>query len=201
MGREITWVETGGNMTPESKDREHEALDVPLEGDEGELEIQRRVDVGRAILDTVIQDVKPSGAVTLPVNASVAKAIEVMRKKKVGAVMVVSNGRPRKLVGLLTERDLVNRVLSVKGYGRLRLDKVMTRAPESLRPKDSLAYALNKMSVGRFRHIPLVDDRNVPVGMLSIRDIIDFVVELIPEAVLNLPSSPELAEHKTVEGD
>jgi CBS domain-containing protein len=57
------------------------------------------------------------------------------------------------------------------------------------------------MSVGRFRHIPLVDERNVPVGMLSIRDIIDFIVELIPEAVLNLPSSPELALHKTVDGD
>lgn len=181
--------------------RDDEGLDTPLEGDEGELEIQRRTDVGRAILDTSIQDVKPSVAVTLPVHATVAKAIDVMRKKKVGAVLVVSNGRPRKLVGLLTERDLLNRVLSVRGYARLRLDKVMTRAPETLRPKDSLAYALNKMSAGRFRHVPLVDERNVPVGMLSIRDIIDFIVELIPETVLNLPSSPELAVHKTVDGD
>ena len=57
------------------------------------------------------------------------------------------------------------------------------------------------MSVGRFRHVPLVDDRGVPVGMLSIRDIIDFVVELIPEAVLNLPSQPDLALHPTAEGD
>lgn len=188
-------------MTPEPTNPAEEALDVPLEGDEGELEIQRRTDVGRAILDTTIQDVKPSVAVTLPVSATVTKAIEVMRKKQVGAVIVVSNGRPRKLVGLLTERDLLNRVLGVKQFGRLTLAKVMTRAPESLRPKDSLAYALNKMSVGRFRHIPLVDDRGVPVGMLSIRDIIDFIVELIPEAVLNLPSSPELAVHKTVDGD
>ena len=188
-------------MTPMPKGPEDEAIDVPLEGDEGELEIQRRADVGRAILDTAIQDMKPSVPVTLPVNATVAKAIEVMRKKEVGAIMVVSNGRPRKLVGLFTERDLLNRVLSVRGYGRLTLAKVMTRAPESLQPKDSLVYALNKMSVGRFRHIPLVDERNVPVGMLSIRDIIDFIVELIPEAVLNLPSSPDLALHKTVDGD
>jgi CBS domain-containing protein len=175
--------------------------DAPLEGDEGEVEIQRHADVGKAILETRIQDVKPSAAVSLPVDASVAKAIELMQKKRVGAVMVVSRGRPRKLVGILTERDLINRVLRLKGYGRLRLEKVMTRAPESLRAKDSLAYALNKMSVGRFRHVPLVDDRGVPVGMLSIRDVIDFIVELIPEAILNLPSSPELAIHRTVEGD
>ncbi len=175
--------------------------DAPLEGDEGEPEIRRDADVGKAILETRIQDVKPSAAVTLPVDATVARAVELLRKKRVGAVMVVSRSRPRKLVGILTERDLINRVLPVKGYGRLRLEKVMTRAPESLRPQDCLAYALNKMSVGRFRHVPLVDERGVPVGMLSIRDVIDFVVELIPEAVLNLPSSPELAVHRTPEGD
>jgi CBS domain-containing protein len=192
-------------MVPEGIDKgaldDEATIDAPLEGDEGEPEIHRRNDVGRAILETRIQDVKPSGAVTLPVDATVAKAIEVMRKKKVGAVLVVSKSRPRRLAGILTERDLMNRVLAVKGYGRLRLDKVMTRAPESLRPKDSLAYALNKMSVGRFRHVPLVDERGVPVGMLSIRDVIDFIVELIPEAVLNLPSEPDLAIHKTPEGD
>jgi CBS domain-containing protein len=191
-------------MLPE----ETKALDVDarrrdevLEGDEGEVEIRRNADVGKAILETRIQDVKASAAVTLPLDATVAKAIELMQKKKVGAVMVVTKGRPRKLAGIITERDLLARVLAAKGYGRLKLEKVMTRAPESLRPKDSLAYALNKMSVGRFRHVPLVDDRGVPVGMLSIRDIIDFVVELIPEAVLNLPPEPDLALHKTVDGD
>ncbi len=190
-------------MAPEQMKKEalEDPADVPLEGDEGEVEIRRQADVGKAILETEIRHVKPSTAVSLPVDATVAKAIEVMQKKRVGAVMIVSRSRPRKLVGILTERDLIQRVLPLRGHGRLRLDKVMTRAPESLRPADSLAYALNKMSVGRFRHVPLVDERGVPVGMLSIRDVIDFVVELIPEAILNLPSSPELAVHKTVDGD
>lgn len=191
-------------MLPEEMkqpDPDEPPRDAPLEGDEGEPEITRNADVGKAILETRIQDVKPSAAVTLPVDASVAKALEAMRKKKVGAVMVVTKSRPRRLAGILTERDVLNRVLAVKGYGRLRLDKVMTKSPETLRPKDSLAYALNKMSVGRFRHVPLVDDRGAPVGMLSIRDIIDFVVEIIPEAVLNLPPEPDLALHKTPEGD
>ena len=137
---------------------------------------------------------------TLPLDAPVSKAIETMRKKKVGAVMVVAKKRPRKLAGILTERDLLQRVLAKKGYGRIALEKVMTKAPETLHPKDSLAYALNKMSVGRFRHIPLVDDQGVPVGMLSIRDVIDFVVELIPETVLNLPPEPDLALPKEVDG-
>jgi CBS domain-containing protein len=175
--------------------------DLPLEGDEGETEMHRQRDVGRAILETRISELSPRPPVTLPADATVAKALETMRKKKVGAIMVVSRKRPRPLVGVFTERDLLHRALARKGYARLALEKVMTPAPETLRPRDSLAYALNKMSVGRFRHVPLVDERKVPVGMLSIRDVIDFVVELIPEAVLNLPPEPELEIHPTPEGD
>ncbi len=184
----------------ETEQLRESALDAPMEGDEGAPEIDRHADVGRAILETRIQDLTTSPPVTLPLDAPVSKAIETMRKKKVGAVMVVAKKRPRKLAGILTERDLLQRVLAKKGYGRIALEKVMTKAPETLRPKDSLAYALNKMSVGRFRHIPLVDDQGVPTGMLSIRDVIDFVVELIPETVLNLPPEPELALPKEVDG-
>ena len=174
--------------------------DAPLEGDEGEPEIATRTDIGRAILETCVAHVTRSAPVALPTDTPVSRAIETMRKKKVGAVMVVSKTRPRRLVGILTERDVVARVLARRGYARLRLEKVMTPAPEALHPNDPLAYALNKMSAGHFRHVPLVDERGVPVGMLSTRDVVDFVVECIPEAVLNLPSDPELALHPAVDG-
>ena len=77
----------------------------------------------------------------------------------------------------------------------------MTPSPETLRPKDSVAYALNKMSVGRIRHVPLVDDDGRPAGMISVRDIVDFLVEVFPEEILNLPSEPQLAIHPTPDGD
>ena len=104
-------------MLPEQtppRDLDERPRDAPLEGDEGEVEIRRDADVGKAILETRIEDVKRASAVTLPVDATVAKALEVMRKKKVGAVMVVSQSRPRRLVGILTERDLLNRVLPTR---------------------------------------------------------------------------------------
>jgi CBS domain-containing protein len=184
-----------------ARQEQDEVLPPPLEGDEEAPEIRRDRDVGRAMRETLIGELHPAAAVMLPSDATVAKALDTMRKKKVGAVVVVSRRRPRTLAGIFTERDLVQRALGLRGYGRLTLEKVMTRDPETLRPKDSVAYALNKMSVGRFRHIPLVDDRNVPVGMLSVRDVIDFVVELVPEAVLNLPPEPQLEEHPTPDGD
>jgi CBS domain-containing protein len=173
-----------------------------LEGDEGEPEVGRKRDVGRQILETPISEVKRGAAITVAPTATVAKAMELMRKKKVSAVVVVETKKGKKqLAGIFTERDLVNRALAAKGWSTSPVKKFMTPAPETLGPKDSVAYALNKMSVGRFRHVPLVDERGAPAGMISIRDIADFIVELCPEEILNLPSQPRLAMHPTPDGD
>jgi CBS domain-containing protein len=180
--------------------KDTEELEV-LEGDEGEPKVGRGGDVGRQILETPIADVKRALAVTVAPDATVAKAIEVMQKKKVSAVVVVEKKKTRRVVGIFTERDLVNRALSVKGYAKAPIAKFMTKDPETLRAKDSVAYALNKMSVGRFRHVPLVDDAGKPAGMISIRDIADLIVELCPEEILNLPPEPYLAIHPRPEGD
>ena len=179
-----------------------EERDQVLEGDEGEPEVGRHRDVGRLMLETPISELKRAGAATVAPTATVGRAVEVMRKKKVSAVLVVQkrNGRDR-LAGIFTERDLVDRALAARGWQRAPVKKYMTARPETLRPRDPVAYAFNKMSVGRFRHVPLVDGHGAPVGMISARDIADFVVELCPEELLNLPPEPDLAIHPRPEGD
>lgn len=179
---------------------EPELLEV-LEGDEGEVEIRRQRDCGRLIVETRIVDVKQAVPVTVPLDAPVSRAIELMRKKKVSAVMVVERARSRRLAGIFTDRDLVTRAFGVRGFASAPVSRFMTPSPETLRPEDSVAYALNKMSAGRFRHVPLVDDAGRPAGMISIRDIADFLVELFPEEILNLPSEPRLAIHPRPDGD
>jgi CBS domain-containing protein len=172
-----------------------------LEGDEGELQVGRGRDVGREILRTPIGEVKRAAPVIVPPDATVAKAIDLMRKKRASAVVVVERRRTKRLVGIFTERDLVDRALPTRGFARAQVKRFMTPAPETLRPEDPVAYALNKMSVGRFRHVPLVDDAGRPAGMISIRDIADFLVELCPEEVLNLPPEPALGDHPRPEGE
>jgi CBS domain-containing protein len=179
-----------------------EERDQELEGDEGEPEVGRHRDVGREMLQTPISEVKRPGAVTIAPTATVGKAAELMRKKKVSAVLVVQKRKGREeLAGIFTERDLVNRALPARGWQRAAVKKYMTPRPETLRAKDPVAYAINKMSVGRFRHVPLVDGKGAPGGMISIRDIADFIVELCPEELLNLPSEPDLAVHPRPEGE
>ena len=68
--------------------------------------------------------------------------------------------------------------------------KRMTPNPESLRPTDSIAYALNKMSLGDYRHVPLVDNARVPVGVISVKDIVNYLVSFFPKSVMNLPTLP-----------
>ena len=54
---------------------------------------------------------------------------------------------------------------------------------------------LNKMSVGGFRHVPVVDDDHRPYGVISVRDVVAFMVDAFPREVLNLPT--EAGEPKT----
>jgi CBS domain-containing protein len=105
------------------------------------------------------------------------------------------------VVGIFTERDLVNRALPVRGFARAAVSRFMTPSPETLRPEDPVAYALNKMSVGGLRHVPLVDAAGRAAGMISAGDLLEYLVELCPEEILNLPPEPELAVHRRPEGD
>jgi CBS domain-containing protein len=120
-----------------------------------------------------------------------------MNERHTGCVLVQKDG---KLAGIFTERDLLRRVVFRDGNRSWKVDAVMTRDPETLRPSASVAFALNKMSVDGYRHIPIVDDEGKAVGVLSIKDIVNFVVDFFPESVLNLPSDPDKAFPKTEAG-
>jgi CBS domain-containing protein len=169
-----------------------------LEGDESAPEVGRHRDVGREMLETSLGELRRLPPVTVAQTATVARAAELMRKKKVGAVLVKKG---RQMVGIFTERDLVVRAMATRNWASAPVKKFMTSNPETLKLGDPVAYALNKMSVGRYRHIPLRDGGGELVGMVSIRDIVDFIVDLCPEEILNLPSQPELAMARQPDGD
>ena len=68
--------------------------------------------------------------------------------------------------------------------------EVMTVDPEVLRPDDRVSYALNVMGNGGFRHVPLVDGEDRPAGVVSMRNVVDYTVELFRTELLHLPPSP-----------
>jgi len=182
-------------------DRRDEELEV-LEGDEGEPEVGRHRDVGEALLRTPLSDVVGRRApVTVFPDATVERALGLMRARKVSSVVVVERAKARRVVGLFTERDFVSRAATTRGWARAKVERFMTRAPEVLHAGDPVAYALEKMSFGHARHVPIVDGAGRAAGMVTAGDLVEYLVELCPEEILNLPPEPELAVHRTVDGD
>ncbi len=127
--------------------------------------------------------------IVLPADCSVTEAIRAMQREHRGVVVITEDGTPQSaLRGIFTERDVL---LRVTGRGRnpatLRLSEVMTENPERLIEESSIAWVLNKMSVGGFRHVPVVDAQDRPVFVISVRDVVEFLVDAFPREVLNLP--------------
>ena len=76
----------------------------------------------------------------------------------------------------------------------------MTENPEYLAPEDPLAYALNKMYIGGFRHVPIVNDSMVPVGLISISNIISTIADYFSREIINLPPLNRLVDPNMQEG-
>jgi len=143
------------------------ALDRPTPGDRVEFSLMR---------DTVGK-LHPRPPVTLPQGSTVAQAVQTLTDHDVGAILIVDQAGT--LLGIFSERDLL---LKVAGHERplteLCVDDFMTWRPQTVRPEDCLAFALHKMDIGGYRHLPVVRDGK-PIGMLSVRDLIRHMTRLV----------------------
>lgn len=115
------------------------------------------------------------------VTDSVARAAEVLRQNNAGCVLVVDGGVLR---GIFTERDFMRRVVA-RGLSssETTVTEVMTPNPESLLKIDEVAWAINKMAVGGYRNIPVVDRSGQPVGVVGAFEVIDFLDEVLEDTL------------------
>lgn len=117
----------------------------------------------------------PRPPVTVPAAAPLADAMRRMIDLSIGAVLVTdAAGR---LAGILTERDFLLKIAGQPAFEELPVERFMTASPETVGPKDTLAFALGKMDAGGYRHLPVVEDGK-PVGVISVRDILRHITGL-----------------------
>jgi CBS domain-containing protein len=156
----------------------HDAYSESLGGDFKELE--------SALLSDTVKILAPSEPIKCSTGTTVHAAILQMAEKRRAAVVVVDDaGRLR---GIFTERDLLRRV-AVPGRDprTTPLGDVMTRDPETLEPDALIAYAINRLHNASYRTIPLIDAQGRPIGIMTVNDIVQWLAELFPEAILNAP--------------
>jgi CBS domain-containing protein len=116
-----------------------------------------------------ILEAKGRDIVSVKPDANLAEAVKLLSSRKIGAVLVM-NGPT--LDGILSERDIV-RVLGERGAAVLDepVRSVMTRKVVSCTPADTVREIMEKMTTGKFRHLPVIDDGKL-VGLISIGDVV-----------------------------
>ena len=142
-----------------------------------------------AILSDAIGRVKRAELVTVAPETSIGATIDAMNHRHVGCALVVESGE---ILGIFTERDVLRKVAGkIVDLASAPVSSVMTRGPATLPESALVAFALRKMVEEGYRHIPLVaEDGKRPVGVVAVRDIVAWIVALLPEAVTTLPAKP-----------
>ena len=124
-------------------------------------------------------------------NASVGEVLQLMRAQKIGSVLICEGG---KLAGIFTDRDALRWMASQAGDGPVGagepISKLMTEQPATLPADTTVGVAIQKMSVGRYRHLPILDDKTCPSGMATVYGIVHYLVDHFPQTIYTLYPQP-----------
>ena len=149
-------------------------------------------------LDDPITSVELRDPVTISGETSIADCLQVMQQKKIGCLLVVENSQ---LIGIFTERDIIRRIVG-RGLAHedIKVKDYMTPEPDTLTPDAPLAFALNYMVLGGYRHVPLLNENGTPLGCLSIKDVVKHLGEHYFSKISTLPPTPRNPGWATVDG-
>jgi CBS domain-containing protein len=121
----------------------------------------------------------------VPSGSAVGSVIQTIQRNHTGAVLVCEANRP---VGIMTERDVLMKVVRRDVNYEEPVDKFMTAAPRTLTGDDTIGEAIQLMNEEGFRNIPIVEKTTgEAIALFRVTDIIHHLAESFPEHVLNLP--------------
>jgi CBS domain-containing protein len=125
----------------------------------------------------LLRDVAIRHLLTVDPGASLRRAAKVMTDRGVGCAVVVEK---EKVAGIVTERDILRAVADDRIMDDAKVEDVMTRDVVSGAPGWEIVRAVKTMTEGGFRHL-LVMEMDDPVGIVSLRDLMDSMVELVQD--------------------
>ncbi len=149
------------------------------------------------MLNEKIGTLKLAAPLCVEIGTSVGEVINEFQRHTIGCVLVCDGP---KLVGIMTERDVLLKVVARDVSSEEPVEKFMTPEPVTFTPDRTIGDAIDLMDQENFRNIPIVSaETGEAIAVFSIKDVIDYVVESFPEQVMNLPPRPH-QEMKTPEG-
>ena len=129
-----------------------------------------------------IRVLQPKEPLVVPPEMPLAKVLEILCTLNIGCVLIMEGETP---IGIFSERDALTRIgTRAAEFAQRPIADFMTASPEVLSVDDKVAFALQKMDQGGFRHIPILDGARV-VGVVSIRDVLKYVSDNLFESAEN----------------
>jgi CBS domain-containing protein len=164
-----------------------------------EIEKQERSDLTEPIiLDNELSSFEMAKPTLVELGTSLKKVITLFQNKSIGAIIVV---KEKKIRGIITERDVLMKITG-KGLDLEKeiVDDYLTPDPEILKLSDTVALAINKMYVGGFRNVPITDEDQRPIGVITAKDILAQIADHFHEEIINIPIHPQRETPSRAEG-
>ncbi len=153
----------------------------------------------QALAATTVDDIKTRAPVLVALDDRVGATVEQMREQNRGGCIIQdADGR---VAGIFTQHDVRTRIdLEDPAWIERRMGDVMTSEPKCIGADRALADALAIMVECGCRSLPVVDEDEHALGVISIRDILSHVADNFPQEFLNLPPDPTLEARKRYGG-
>lgn len=130
-----------------------------------------------------ISVLEPKKPLAVLESETVEKVVALLQENRIGCVIVLDG--QGKLRGIFSERDVLLKIVGkFESVRHSRIEEFMTPDPVTQPPDATIGFVLNLMSNGGFRHMPIVDQDNIPIGVISIKDVVDFIVKSFTDSLL-----------------
>ncbi|MEM5802026.1 MAG: CBS domain-containing protein [Candidatus Aenigmatarchaeota archaeon] len=124
-----------------------------------------------------VKEIMTKPVQTIDINKTVKEAAVLMDKKNVGSVVITRKGKP---VGILTDTDIIRRVVSKgKNPAKTKVSAVMSKPLVTTTPEETCYEAAKKLKKNNIKRLPVITENGKLVGMLSMTDIAVTVPELV----------------------
>ena len=134
--------------------------------------------VERGLLRDRISYLAPKRAITTASTTPVGDVLRLMVEHRIGCVVVVDGEQP---VGIFSERDALRKLnTQAAEFAGRPVSEFMTPNPQTLVADAKIAFAVQRMDLGGYRHLPIVGHRGELVGIISARDILRYLVDTMP---------------------
>lgn len=135
-------------------------------------------DVEKALIKDRVAALAPKQPCTVGPDATVGEVLHQMADNRIGCVIVVDNGTP---VGIFSERDALLKLnTEAASLGDRPISEFMTVNPETLQDNAKIAFAVQRMDLGGYRHLPIVSSDHQLQGIISVRAILNYLTNLMP---------------------